>query len=84
MFDFFLTDMILQLFSEMLEAVLHAKMSFFDTTPVGRLINRFSKGTVSKIGMSILFAEHLQTHPVTFYLFSLFFVRYIHYRRTLD
>jgi ATP-binding cassette, subfamily C (CFTR/MRP), member 1 len=34
-----------QLFTNLLDAVLHAPMSFFDTTPVGRLINRFSKGT---------------------------------------
>jgi len=33
-----------QLFEKMLRVVLHAPMSFFDTTPVGRLINRFSKG----------------------------------------
>jgi ATP-binding cassette, subfamily C (CFTR/MRP), member 1 len=34
----------IQLFTNLLDAVLHAPMSFFDTTPVGRLINRFSKG----------------------------------------
>lgn len=33
-----------QLFAEMLKVVLHGKMSFFDTTPVGRLVNRFSGG----------------------------------------
>lgn len=32
-----------KLFSEMLACVLHAPMSFFDTTPVGRIVNRFSK-----------------------------------------
>jgi len=33
-----------RLFEDMLAVVLHAPMSFFDTTPVGRLVNRFSKG----------------------------------------
>jgi ATP-binding cassette subfamily C (CFTR/MRP) protein 1 len=31
------------LFSEILEAVMFAPMSFFDTTPMGRITNRFSK-----------------------------------------
>jgi ATP-binding cassette subfamily C (CFTR/MRP) protein 1 len=31
------------LFRELLVAVMHAPMSFFDTTPMGRVINRFSK-----------------------------------------
>jgi ABC-type multidrug transport system fused ATPase/permease subunit len=37
---------LLQLFDGLLNAVLYAPMSFFDTTPVGRLVNRFSKGTL--------------------------------------
>lgn len=32
-----------RLFEKMLTVVLHAPMSFYDTTPVGRLVNRFSK-----------------------------------------
>eukprot|EP01039_Chlorochromonas_danica_P007900 gene7900-8715_t len=31
------------LYEELLQAVLYAPMSFFDTTPLGRVINRFSK-----------------------------------------
>lgn len=32
-----------KLFANLLSVILHAPMSFFDTTPVGRLVNRFSK-----------------------------------------
>ena len=35
------------LFREMLAAVLYAPMSFFDTTPLGRIVNRFSKVSLS-------------------------------------
>ena len=32
-----------QVFSNMTHRVLHAPMSYFDTTPLGRIINRFSE-----------------------------------------
>ena len=32
-----------QLHKEMLEHILTSTMAFFDTTPIGRIINRFSK-----------------------------------------
>jgi ATP-binding cassette, subfamily C (CFTR/MRP), member 1 len=34
-----------QLFSNLLAVVLEAPMAFFDTTPIGRLLNRFGKGS---------------------------------------
>ena len=32
-----------QLHNELLENILHCPMSFFETTPMGRIVNRFSK-----------------------------------------
>ena len=32
-----------KMFTDMLATVLHTDMAFFDTTPTGRLVNRFSK-----------------------------------------
>jgi len=34
-----------KLHNEMLATVIHAPMSFFDTTPLGRIINRFGEDT---------------------------------------
>ena len=50
------------LVTELLLVVLHAPMSFFDTTPVGRIVNRFSKDvyTVDEQLMSTL-RTYLQT-----------------------
>ena len=50
------------LFRDLLLVVLHAPMSFFDTTPVGRIVNRFSKDvyTVDEQLMSTL-RTYLQT-----------------------
>lgn len=36
-----------KLFEEMLDSVLHAKVRFFDSTPIGRIMNRFSKDVES-------------------------------------
>jgi ATP-binding cassette, subfamily C (CFTR/MRP), member 1 len=38
-----------RLFAGMLASILHAPMSFFDTTPTGRLVNRFSKGKTGRL-----------------------------------
>jgi ATP-binding cassette, subfamily C (CFTR/MRP), member 1 len=54
---------ILQLFADMLEVVLHAKMSFFDMTPVGRLTNRFTKGT-----KNVPHFIHCQRHLTIYFL----------------
>ena len=32
-----------KLYSALLDCILHAPMSFFDTTPIGRIVNRFAK-----------------------------------------
>jgi ABC-type multidrug transport system fused ATPase/permease subunit len=32
------------IYNKLLQVVLQGKMEFFDTTPLGRVINRFSKG----------------------------------------
>ena len=38
------TFLLLKLFSALLDSLLMAPMSFYDTTPTGRILNRFSKG----------------------------------------
>ncbi len=32
-----------KIFANLLDAIMHAPMSYFDTTPVGRIVNRFSQ-----------------------------------------
>ena len=46
----------------MLEVIMKAPMAFFDTTPVGRIINRFSKGK-SQLGLSAILLT-LHTDPL--------------------
>jgi ATP-binding cassette subfamily C (CFTR/MRP) protein 1 len=50
-----------QLFSRVLDSTMRAPMLFFDTTPLGRIINRFSKGTSFVIASDFTLA--LRSHP---------------------
>ena len=57
----------------LLDGVMHSPMSFFDTNPLGRIINRFSADidTVDnqipgQLVSSLLFLEYIVCHTVTF------------------
>ena len=56
-----------KMFARLLSVVLYAPMSFFDTTPIGRIVNRFSSD-MNTIDMSLI--ETLRSYLVT--LFSIF------------
>ena len=55
-----------KMFARLLAVVLYAPMSFFDTTPIGRIINRFS-GDMNTIDMTLI--ETLRSYLMT--LFSI-------------
>lgn len=58
-----------KLHSGMLRAVMRSSMSFFDTTPIGRTLNRFSKDTdtVDSVLPSILNSAHTSLWKVCAY-----------------
>jgi ABC-type multidrug transport system fused ATPase/permease subunit len=56
----------MQLHSGLLNSVLHAPMSYFDTTPIGRIVSRFSK--------DLYLLDTQLVMSVQFFLFTVFFV----------
>jgi hypothetical protein len=52
------------LFRDMLSAVLYAPMTFYDTTPLGRIINRFSKVCVYECVCVRVWPCHVISHIV--------------------
>jgi ATP-binding cassette, subfamily C (CFTR/MRP), member 1 len=53
-----------QMFVRLLSAVLHAPMSFFDTTPIGRIINRFS-GDMNTVDSTLI--ETVRSYIMTLF-----------------
>ncbi len=56
----------MQLHNGLLSSVLHAPMSYFDTTPIGRIVSRFSK--------DLYLLDTQLVMSVQFFLFTVFFV----------
>lgn len=51
---------------ELLHSVLHAKFRFFDSTPIGRIMNRFSKDIEAvdqEVGWVALVSFHIESYP---------------------
>jgi ATP-binding cassette subfamily C (CFTR/MRP) protein 1 len=63
-----------KLFTRVLDATMRAPMSFFDTTPLGRIINRFSKGKSADRNCHYT----VQLPYLIFFWYNYYPLRYVH------
>ena len=56
----------IRLHNKMLRNILRAPMSFFDTTPLGRILNRFSKVHTHAVHMQLLAEQNFISYIIIF------------------